>query len=58
MQTPQTPDHVVDPAVQNAAYQRGWNDAMRGDKPAADPRAPIAYGMGYFDAVRRPTRSN
>lgn len=53
-----TPDHVIDPTVQNAAYQRGWNDAMRGDKPATDPRAPIAYGLGYFDAARRPTRSN
>lgn len=57
MNTPTETNHEPD-EIANAAYQRGWNDAMRGDKPASDPRAPRAYGLGYYDAARRPTRSN
>lgn len=58
MNTTQTPEHAIDPAASVAAYQRGWNDAATGQKCATDPRAPIAYGLGYFDASRRPIRSN
>lgn len=58
MNANQTPDHVIDEADRVAAYQRGWNDAATGQKCASDPRAPIAYGLGYFDASRRPVWSN